>query len=1447
MAKYNFRILLETIEGRQFSYYSSSFVDTSVDTVLSSSQVYNRITGSVSASYQNTSLFSGSTILSSNDIDISKTFKDNVYLSASLSGSNNTGSIIFTALENEYDRLLRYKFIGSDKVCNVLGLPSEQWVYVDQIRLPVDDEANYFEGNLKASQLYVEDTITFANTSNLNSDLPILINTGSDRYIKFIDNRGIPSNALKIGYDVDTDYYEISASVDSKISGFTTGSITQFDSSDLTAIQAELGGTSAGNRSIIRNSSIEVPPAAAIAMHDGDTNNPQALSGANTTHIKFRSGGGIAFRAKSSSETMFLSQSRVGIGTTDNDGDDITHTLTVVGDISASGLFVGGDISASGDIIAENYIVKSSVTEITTSFSSGSTRFGDSGDDTHQFTGSLLIGSGSSIIAGSGSVLAVSHMASILGGNRNSISGSDVSVIIGGTLNSITQSQDSSIIGGNGNVIDGTGGVNNKHVIVGGSGNEITGSNGNRHFIGGGGSNKIHTSHNSLLMNTIVGGGNNIIGGSGRGFIGGGDGNHIIAGDNAAGAEDAHIIGGGTDNKINLIGGTFALGGSAILGGSTNEITGSTASDFMVTAVIVGGSLNKIYTEETLNSSPFIGGGSTNRISDSQMTNILGGSKNTINNSDSSSILGGSNNEISGTINNAFILGSSITAQVPDTTYTQNLSISGDVTASGDITASGHISASHFSGDGSGLSNVSATATVPAGTVSSSIQLGTDITGSFFAPSSSISTRLTTAETELDNTLVSGSLQLATDISGSFTLASASISTRLTTAETELDNTLVSSSGQFSTDNVVFNTVTASSDISSSGIISGSKFAGDGTSLTNVTATPPAGTVSSSIQLGTDITGSFFAPSSSISTRLTTAEAELDNTLVSSSGQFSTDNVVFNTVTASSDISSSGTISGSLIHAETLDADAVTDNLASIIVAEIDNDEIPIAKLAEDAITIAGTSTALGGSITSIAILNNGKATVTGSFFAPSSSISTRLTTAETELNNTLVSGSLQLATDISGSFTPASASISTRLTTAETELDNTLVSGSLQLATDISGSFTLASASISTRLTTAETELDNTLVSSSGQFSTDNVVFNTVTASSDISSSGAIKGGSLDINGNADFGDGNITNVGNISVDAVFDDATDGDTRLTLADVSMVARVEDTEVVSLIAGKSTFTGDISASGAINTLSHITASGNISASGNITAVNVTAATDLYAGRDISIGRNLMHVGDTDTLIGFTTEKITTTADSIVFNGQITASGDISSSGTLISNEINTIGHITASGNISSSGIIETSELYINNPEHKIGGFSIDHGDIETDLKSALGNGYGDIMSPSAVTTIPGVINRLQTNGNFGNKADKDDLEAATSLLGVTLGTNATKGMLLRGFAQVSQSGQLSVGQKVYLGDNGIVTGSVADFASGDFVRIMGHCIDGGNLNGSASIYFNPDNSFIELA
>ena len=50
-----------------------------------------------------------------------------------------------------------------------------------------------------------------------------------------------------------------------------------------------------------------------------------------------------------------------------------------------------GTLTIIGDIVAKNYIVSSSVTYMTQSFSSGSTIFGDSLDDTHLFTGSLFI------------------------------------------------------------------------------------------------------------------------------------------------------------------------------------------------------------------------------------------------------------------------------------------------------------------------------------------------------------------------------------------------------------------------------------------------------------------------------------------------------------------------------------------------------------------------------------------------------------------------------------------------------------------------------------------------------------------------------------------------------------------------------------------------------------------------------------------------------------------------------------------------------------------------------------------------------------------------------------------------------------------------------------------------------------------------------------------------
>jgi hypothetical protein len=62
-----------------------------------------------------------------------------------------------------------------------------------------------------------------------------------------------------------------------------------------------------------------------------------------------------------------------------------------VGTTLATGLSVGGDVNVDGNISANEFIVSSSVTYMTQQFSSGSTKFGDTIDDTHEFTGSLSI------------------------------------------------------------------------------------------------------------------------------------------------------------------------------------------------------------------------------------------------------------------------------------------------------------------------------------------------------------------------------------------------------------------------------------------------------------------------------------------------------------------------------------------------------------------------------------------------------------------------------------------------------------------------------------------------------------------------------------------------------------------------------------------------------------------------------------------------------------------------------------------------------------------------------------------------------------------------------------------------------------------------------------------------------------------------------------------------
>lgn len=63
----------------------------------------------------------------------------------------------------------------------------------------------------------------------------------------------------------------------------------------------------------------------------------------------------------------------------------------VFGHISASSGIFGGNVYVDGTLTARTYVISSSVLDVTTLRESGSTIFGNTADDTHQFTGSLLI------------------------------------------------------------------------------------------------------------------------------------------------------------------------------------------------------------------------------------------------------------------------------------------------------------------------------------------------------------------------------------------------------------------------------------------------------------------------------------------------------------------------------------------------------------------------------------------------------------------------------------------------------------------------------------------------------------------------------------------------------------------------------------------------------------------------------------------------------------------------------------------------------------------------------------------------------------------------------------------------------------------------------------------------------------------------------------------------
>ncbi len=117
-------------------------------------------------------------------------------------------------------------------------------------------------------------------------------------------------------------------------------------------------------------------------------------------------GGGVVLGAGRSNDIPNIQPGHFWIG-----NNDWIPTATSTSSFAKTGsnVFNGnqtinGSLTITGDLTAQQYIISSSILHLTQSFSSGSTIFGDTPDDAHQFTGSVLIDGGLSADSITGSI-----------------------------------------------------------------------------------------------------------------------------------------------------------------------------------------------------------------------------------------------------------------------------------------------------------------------------------------------------------------------------------------------------------------------------------------------------------------------------------------------------------------------------------------------------------------------------------------------------------------------------------------------------------------------------------------------------------------------------------------------------------------------------------------------------------------------------------------------------------------------------------------------------------------------------------------------------------------------------------------------------------------------------------------------------------------------------------
>ena len=520
----------------------------------------------------------------------------------------------------------------------------------------------------------------------------------------------------------------------------------------------------------------------------------------------------------------------------------------------------------------------------------------------------------------------------------------------------------------------------------------------------------------------------------------------------------------------------------------------------------------------------------------------------------------------------------------------------------------------------------------------------------------------------------------------------------------------------------------------------------------------------------------------------------------------------------------SATLPGGVVSGSAQINSLINDTIAATIVGEIDNDEIPIAKLASDAITIAGTSTALGGSITADTIAGQISAdTISGNQINGGTIGSVTISA---------LAGALSLGdnniTNV-GDINCDSISIDAAGTGLDIVFGGNTTKNKITLTDNLADALNITEGSNSYIKFTTTDNGEEILISENARFT------NAITASGDISSSGTITAATLDA---AAVSDG---------LAAAIVAEIDND------EIPIAKLAED--AVTYTAGTGMTGGGAVTLGGSATINVIGGDG-ITANANdmaITAAQTTITsiynTSLKIGRDSS---DLIDFASSDNTIRFRvsgSDEMNLVSDSLkphsnnglalgasnrqwsdLFlaeggvinfdNGDVT----ITQTGNVLAVAGTT--DTTFVGNISASGDLDVKHRLFDTGSTQLG---------------AVGGGIGDVINIGDTATVPGAIYQLQGGGTWA-LTDADAAASATGSIAVALGANSTtNGMLLRGLSKLNHDPGGLVGAPLYLAVAAGSSSNAVPSGNNDIARIVGH-----NIDASGMIYFNPDNTFVEV-